>query len=207
MSDKIINWQKRRFWHLVGGIVLFLTGTYFYFNVQRSDSDILSKDLEIVDSLVLSDKPIIKQNGGRAKMNYFEFKCVGFNKSFDIDIYHYSCSDINSIMALKTGDTISIKLIKSDILSIDFETFNSQSNQVHSLVYKSQDYLDLNCRNKKVKDDNKFGYYICFIMAPLTLFFSLFKNKPTFIGSIEPVLILCAIGLLVMLILKADIFQ
>lgn len=207
MSDKEINWQKRRFWYLVAAIILFLAGVKFYYDVQRAEDIVTVDNLETIDSLVISEKPEGHRSGRGSTPTYIEFKCAGFTKDFRVDIYHYPCSNQKAIYDLRPGDTVSIKLLKSDIPGIDFETFNSTSNDVHALVYKSQNYLDLDCRNKEAKNDNKFGYLICFIMAPLMLSFSLFKTRPKFIGSIEPVIILLVIGTLVALILLNDVLK
>lgn len=209
MSDKEIDWSKKRLGFFVATVALFLLGIYFYFNVQRSDSDINPVDLTQIDSLIISEKPTFQETRGKNARQWIEFKCVGYPKRFEIESFDYACVNDNEMLSeLKTGDVISVKLLNSDIQDIKTETFSSKSNDIHSLVYKKKEYISLDCRNKAAKNDNKFAYYMCFIMVPFTLVVSLFKNKPKIFGAtFDPTLVICVIAILVMLILKNDVFK
>jgi hypothetical protein len=209
MSDKEIDWSKKRLGFVLATIVLFLLGTYFYFNVQRSDSNINPEDLVQIDSLIISEKPTFQETRGKNARQWIEFKCIGYPKRFEIGSFDYACVNDNEILSeLKVGDIISVKLLNSDIQDIRTETFSSKSNDIHSLVHKNKEFLSIDCRNKAAKNDNKFAYYMCFIMVPFTLVVSLFKNKPKIFGtSIDPTLVICLIAILVMLILRNDVFK
>jgi hypothetical protein len=208
MSDKEIDWSKKRLGFFLATVAIFLLGIYFYFNVQRSDSDINPADLTQIDSLIISEKPTFKETRGKNASHWIEFKCVGYPKRFEIGRLDYACVNDNEILSeLKIGDIISVKLVNTDIQNIRTETFTSKSNDIHSLVCKNKEYVSIDCRNKGAKNDNKFVYYMCFIMVPFTLVFSLFKNKPKIFGaSFDPTLVICVIAILVMLILRNDVF-
>lgn len=200
MIENENDWSKKRYGFLFVTALLFLYGTYVWFSV----SDIGPADLQIIDSLVINEKPALKESRGKSSRKWIEFKSEGFWKYFEIGHFDYECANNEKILnELQVGDTISVKLLKSELNEINEETFSSKSNTIHSLVFKNFEYLDLACRNEKARDDNKFACYLCFIIAPLTLFMGLFKSEPKLFGVyFEPALAIGIIGILVLLILK-----
>ncbi len=209
MSETKIDWSEKRLGYVIVTITLFLIGVYLYFNVQRSESDIKPTELEQIDSLIISVKPSFQETKGKGSSQWIEFECEGYEKRFKIGYFDYDCVNDNEIINdLNVGDLISVKLLKEDILNVRTETFNSKANTIHSLIFNNKEYLNLDCRNKAAKDDNKFGYLLCFIMTPLAFVFSLFKSKPKVLGlTIDPTLTLCIIGVLVIIILKKVVLK
>jgi hypothetical protein len=208
MSDEEIDWSKKRLGYFLAAISFFLLGTYLYFNVQHSNTDINPSDLTQIDSLTISVKPTFQKTRGKNASQWIEFNCVGYSKRFEISGFDYACVNNNEILSeLKIGDVISVKLLNTDIEDIRTKTFTSKSNDIHSLVYKNKEYLSLDCRNTAEKKDYKFVYYLSFIMGPFTLAVALFKNNPKIFGtSIDPSLALCVIAILVMVILSKYVF-
>ena len=184
MKDINITWQQKRYLCFFTSLFIAVIGFFLYFNVQNSDSNINPSDLTTIDSLVISEKPIYQEIKGKTPSKWIQFKCKGYSKRFDIESFDYKCVNDNEILnELNVGDTVKIKILTKDLADINQETFLQKSNPVHELVCKDKIYLDLSCRNKSAKDNNKLVYLVCFIIAPIILTFALFKRQPKIFGK------------------------
>ncbi len=202
-------WPKKRASYFVAAALLFFLGIYFYLNVQGSGSDIKTDDLQFIDSLVINEGPAFKESKGRHSRRWIEFKCIGYAKRFEIGYFDSECvSEDELLQDLHVGDTISVAVLKTDFESRYEETFNSKSNDIHSLVFQGYEYIDIDCRNETEREDERFGYYMCFIMTAFILLMTFLINRfPMLINYFDTSLVLGIIGILVMLILRFYVFD
>jgi hypothetical protein len=183
MDDNLNDWEKKRKDYLVVGINCFFIGTYFFMKV-KSDSYIIKPfELIVYENLVTIDKPIFKETKGKHGRKWIEFKCADNKTTFEIASFDYSCvNDDEVINGINKGDTISVKILKNDIENFDTET----SCEIHSLVKKNKDYLDIQCRNEVDTKDGEKGYLILYAITIMTSVVYSFTKKPKIFDNVNP---------------------
>jgi hypothetical protein len=183
---KELKWKHKRVFHIVGSILVLILGFYFKTTVDNSSFKIHDDDLTSLDGLVLASNPKYVERHGKGTHEHIEFQIKNYSKVFAITGFDYDCSVRDSLIlnGIKTNDTISIKILKETYTDLKNDNISYTNIDIHSLIFKEQEYLNLNCRNQKQKKEGRFGVYMCFIMSPLLLISGLFRNEPK-IGKIK----------------------
>lgn len=183
MDENQEDWDKKRKKYLFVAVICFLIGSYCFINLVIGSYEITPSELETIDNLIVEKKPEFKETGGKNKRRWFEFKCIDNKTTFKIADFDYYCVDKEEIVnQIKNKDTISIKILKKDLKLIGSET----SCEIHSLVDKDKEYLDINCRNRKDQKDGEMRYLLCSALAVMTASVFLFKKKPNIFHHIDP---------------------
>ena len=200
MTTKI-EWKHKRFFYIVGSVLVLILGFYFKITVDSSSFVIQDSDLTTLNELQLISNPVYVERQGKGTHEHIEFRVKNYAKVFEITKFDYECSVPDSVIlnGIKANDTISIKILRQTYTDLQNDNISYSNIDIHSLVFKGQEYLDLNCRNEKQKNDGKLGVYVCFIMSPLLILTGLFKNEPK-VGKIKIDISLVLVLILVILI-------
>ncbi|KUJ60994.1 hypothetical protein AR687_14805 [Flavobacteriaceae bacterium CRH] len=199
MADSQEDWDKKRGGYLLVAIISFLVGAYFLVNLQTGSYEIQPSDLEIIEDLIVVKKPELKIIKGKHGRSWIEFKCDN-NTTFEIATYHYRCVNKQEVLTeINTNDTISVMILRKDLEHIDSET----SCEIHSLVDKNKEYLDINCRNNKEQKDGETGYLLSSAITIMTISVFLFKKKPKFFDDVDPRIPIWIIVIILFVVLRS----
>lgn len=169
------EWQVKKGSYFLVALICFFIGLYVSLKVGNDGYLIKPEDLTTIDILVVSQKPEFKETKGKRARKWIEFKCQNNKTTFEIASFDYSCANDNEIVnEVDNGDTISIKILETDSELLDSET----SCEIHSLINKNKEYLNIACRNKAENRSNKILCIVFFAIAFLTFMVFLFPNKP-----------------------------
>ena len=183
MDENQEQWDLKRKKYLFVAVICFLIGSYCFINLIIGNYELLPSELETIENLIVEKKPEFKETGGKNKRRYIEFKCIDNKTTFKIATFDYYCAKKEEILSeIKIKDTISIKILKTDLKRIDSET----TCEIHSLVDEDKEYLDINCRNRKDQKDGELRYLLCSALAVMTASVFLFKKKPNIFHHIDP---------------------
>lgn len=183
MSKNPEDWQEKRKNYLAVAIICFLVGTYFFTRVLSGSYVIEPSDLEVYENLITAETPEFKTTKGKHSRRWIEFKCINNKSTFEIASFDYSCININEVInEIKTGDTISIAILKNDIEDFDAET----SCEIHSLIKNDKEYLNIQCRNKLDNKDSEKGFLVLFAITIMTGIVFLFPQKPKLFDQFDP---------------------
>lgn len=183
MSKNPEDWQEKRKNYLAVAIICFLVGTYFFTRVLSGSYVIEPSDLEVYENLITAETPEFKTTKGKHSRKWIEFKCINNKSTFEIASFDYSCININEVInEIKTGDTISIAILKNDIEDFDAET----SCEIHSLIKNDKEYLNIQCRDKLDNKDGEKGFLVLFVITIMTGIVFLFPQKPKLFDQFDP---------------------
>jgi len=208
ISEQKDNWLKVKSGFIFATIILMIAGICLFIYYYNANLDIEDNNLVIIEDLVISVKPEQKEVTGQNHREWIDFNCKNYQKRFSINNFDYKCANKREIFSdINVGDTITIKMIKSEFLDIYDETFTSKTNKIHSLIFKDKEYIDLECRNYEDKVDKLIAAYICSMLSILTLIVSFLKEKPKIFGfPFNPTYIIAAIGLILIVVFKRYFF-
>lgn len=200
MTTKL-KWKHQRIFNISISVLLLIFGFYLKTTLDNSSFKILEDDLATIDGLVLAANPTYIERHGKGTHEHIEFQIRDYSKIFQITRFDYDCSVSDSLILndIKTNDTISIKILKETFTDLKNNNISYTHIDIHSLVFRDQEYLDLDCRNEKQKNDGRFGMYACFILSPVLLLTGFIKNQPKF-GKTKIDLSLVLIIILLLLI-------
>ncbi|MBF4517769.1 hypothetical protein IRZ71_15500 [Flavobacterium sp. ANB] len=194
------DWEQKRGGYLLVAVISILVGVYFLINLKIGSYEIKPSELEMVEGLIIKKKPEFKVSGGKNKRHWIEFKCYNNQTTFEIADYDYKCINKEEVVnEINISDTISVMVLKKDLGNIDTET----SCEIHSLVDKDKEYLDINCRNNKDQKDGEVGYLICSAITVITGSVFLFKKKPKFFDDVDPRVMIWIIIILLFVVLRS----
>ncbi|MFH6993510.1 hypothetical protein [Flavobacterium sp. FlaQc-48] len=186
MINSISDWEEKQKGYLVVSVLCLIFGTYFFIKVISGSYAIEQSDLEVYENLIISNAPKFKERKGKRSRKWIEFNCINNQSAFEIAGYDYSCvNDEEVINEIKTGDTISVAILKDDLN--DFNTQNSC--EIHSLVKNDKEYLDLRCRNEVDTGGGKRIFLILFSISILTAIVYSLPKKPKLFDIVDPILI------------------
>lgn len=186
MINSISDWEEKQKGYLVVSVLCLIFGTYFFIKVISGSYVIEKSDLEIYENLIISSPPKFKERKGKSSRKWIEFNCINNQSTFEIASYDYSCvNDEEVINEIKSGDTISIAILK-----VDLNDFNTQNScEIHSLEKNDKDYLDLRCRNEVDTAGGKRIFLILFSLFILTAIVYSLPKKPQLFDKVDPILI------------------
>lgn len=199
MQEELDKWQKKRKDYLAVAIISFFLGIYFLTKVKNESYIIKTSELNAIENLIISEKPIFKETKGKRGRKWIEFKCVDNKSTFEIANFDYSCVNDNEVLnEIKNSDTISIKILNEDLENFDNET----TCEIHSLIKNGKEYIDLKCRNEADNNDGKKGIVILFSLSFICGIVYSFIEKPTFFDKIAPEIIIGIITIIIFIFLR-----
>lgn len=186
MINSISDWEEKQKGYLVVSVLCLIFGAYFFTKVISGSYNIEESDLEVYENLIISNAPKFKERKGKSSRKWIEFNCINNQSTFEITGDDYSCvNDEEVINEIKTGDTISVAILK-DVVD-DFNTQNSC--EIHSLVKNDKEYLDLRCRNEEDTGGGKRIFAILFSISILTAIVYSLPKKPKLFDKVDPILV------------------
>ena len=98
MQEELDKWQKKRKDYLTVAIICFFLGMYFLTKVKNESYIIKTSELNAIENLIISEKPIFKETKGKRGRKWIEFKCVSNKSTFEIANFDYSCVNDNEVL-------------------------------------------------------------------------------------------------------------
>ncbi|MBE8725772.1 hypothetical protein [Flavobacterium hungaricum] len=194
------TWQERRKSYLAVSIICFIAGICFFYNVTAESYIIKTAELNTIDKLVISEKPVFKKTNGKHSRRWIEFKCAQNYSTFEITSFDYSCALRSEIYdEINPGDTISIQVLHKEMENFDTENVC----KIHSLVKNDKEYLDMECRNNADNYDGKRGCIILLAISLMTFIVYALEKKPILFDQMDPAFIIGMITLILFFALRS----
>ena len=128
-------------------VIFLITIPIFHFvdNKQFTDGD-----LTTINNIVLAEDSKYDPGGGKgASPESIELKLTITKRGFHLTYEEYLCVDKNIILTnCKKGDTISIKIAKSDKSNFYKTDWFRTFTKLYGLSKNGKEYLSLQCRNQ-----------------------------------------------------------
>lgn len=174
-----LKWESKKKFYLVGSLLVLIFSFYLILRLEKSVFNIQEKDLTTISELEIYEKLVFVKRNGKGTSPHIEIKFKNYSKIFAIDGCDYDCSlsDSTIINENKIGDKVSIKILNDTYKELKANEIYPFI-RIHSLINKKKEYLDLECRNKEQKNDDKLGIIICIIMSPILFIIGLLKKEP-----------------------------
>ena len=181
-------------------VISLITIPLFYYFDNRQISE---TELSIIDNLTLSQNPDYT-SGKRPKINIY---LKNTERILVVNLEELNCVDKDDILKnLKEKDTISIKILKSDLAEFNEIGIISKYQKLYGLSKNEREYIKLSCRNKISNVKTIAATYASFVSAILSLILALFVFKPKityerkgFLYN-DPITIICLCWFLVTII-------
>ncbi|MEO6732913.1 MAG: hypothetical protein ABIN01_16940 [Ferruginibacter sp.] len=181
-------------------ISLITIPVFIYFD----NGQISENDLTRIDKLILSENSYYNPGGGKGSTPSLKLNITATNRTLVINYEEYSCVTNKVILDnFKQGDTISIKIDKSNLDNFYSTTFLSKFVKLYGLTKNNKDYISLSCRNKVSTKKTNAATNATIASAILSLIFALFilrpKTKYQAVGQfpIHPILIVLIVWLVI----------
>jgi hypothetical protein len=122
-----------------------------------------------------------------------------YNREFKITSMTYKATDHEALKSnIKSGDSIELKVMKSELNKLNENTFWNDYNDVYGLSKNGKNYIDIDLRTELENSDSKWAYFfvaIGLVMLP----YAFMKSKPL-ISINRAITIIFALGLILLLI-------
>ena len=198
IKDNQEDWDNKRNGYLFVAVICLFFAIYYLLQLKNGSYEITPSELETIENLIIIRKPEFKEIKGKHGRKWIEFKCDN-NTTFEISSYDYSCvKDDDILNEIDINDTISIKILKTDSGLINSET----TCEIHSLVDKDKEYLDIDCRNDRDQKAGELGYLLCSAITVMTGSVFLFKKKPKLFDEVDPRVLIVIIIIILFFILR-----
>jgi hypothetical protein len=178
------------------------------FNLFDNDQ-LTENDLVTIDNLILSKNAEKDPGGGKYSRPSLQFRFTATERGFLFSGEEYSCVNDNDILKnFKMGDTVSIKLKKSDKDKFSNANWFIKFTKIYGLSKDGKEYLSLACRNKVSNRWSHAATMASITSAVLSLIFAVFILRPktkyqALRGlSIDPIFIVLVAWLAVFLMLR-----
>jgi hypothetical protein len=202
MEEELNEWQKKRKDYMAVAIICLIIGIYFFAKVINESYIIKPSELKVIENLIISEKPIFKETKGKRGRKWIEFKCVNNKTTFEIADFDYVCVNDNEILnEIKNSDTISIKILNTDVENFANET----TCEIHSLIRNNKEYLDIECRNKVDNKDGEKGFMTLFSISLMCAIVCSFSQKPVIFNKVAPEIIIGIITIIIFTFLKINL--
>ncbi len=176
----------------------------FVDNKQLTENDLIT-----IYNLILSENSYKDIGGGKGSHPSLKFKFTSTKRVFLITYEEYQCVATNIILSnFKKGDTVSIKIKRSDRAKFFETNWFNKSTKIYGLSKNEKSYLSLSCRNDVSNKWAKAATIASFVSAILSFVFALFILKPkTKFQSfsqfpMDPIFVLALVWLIIFLMLK-----
>ena len=173
------------------------------------NQQITSGDLFSINNLILSENAEKDPGGGKSSSPSLKFRFTTTERGFLFSSEEYSCLNDNDILEnFIKGDTVSIKLKKSDKAKFSDVNWFNKFTKLYGLSKNGKEYLSLECRNKVSNNWTHAGTMASIASAILSLIFALFilrpKTKYQALGQfpVDPIFLVIATWLIVGLTLR-----
>ncbi|MBS7253883.1 hypothetical protein [Flavobacterium branchiicola] len=183
MAQNQEDWEKKRPSYIIIAIISLVLGAYYLINVLNDNYIIKPSDLETIENLIVEGKPEFKETKGKHSKKWIEFKCENNTTTFKIASYDYRCIiDKEILNGINSKDTVTVQILKTDLDLVNTDA----PCEIHSLIDKNKEYLDISCRNTEDQKDGELGYILCSAITVMTGSVFLFKKKPEFFDHVDP---------------------
>lgn len=177
---------------------------HFFDNKQLVEDDLFT-----VENLILSKDSWYDPGGGKSSSPSIKFNFTSTTRRFQLIQEEIQCVKISGILTnFKKGDTVTIKIDKSDKEKFNGSNWFSQYSKLYGLAKKGQSYLSLECGNKVSVKRTNAGKAASICSAILSLGFALFilrpKTKYQAYGQfpIDPIFVVILVWLIVCIALR-----
>ena len=174
---------------------------FIYFDNRQISED----ELETIQNLTLSQDSYY--TGGRRSS--IKINLTNTERTLVINLEELVCVQYKDIIDnFKKGDTVSIKIFRSNKRDFYNPSFISRFQKIYGLNKSGKEFIQLSCRNSVSIKKTKAATYASISSCILSLFFGIFIFKPKTrqqaIGQIkiDPILIICICWLLVLAIFR-----
>ena len=160
-------------WLTCVAFLIFIPAAIFIDGKKISESDLVR-----LKDLILSKNSSI-QPGGKGRFRSIDFTFTNTGYRFRITEEEYQCvSDKEILSNFKEGDTISIKLKKSDQSNFFSVNWFNKSSTIYGLSKKGIEYLTLRCRNQVNSKWIKAATIASTVAVILAFIFAMIVLKP-----------------------------
>ena len=170
---------------------------------------IAEKDLATINNLILAEDSYYDPGGGKGGVPSIKFNFTTTERDFKIVSNEYQCVNNNIILEnFKKGDTISIKIDKTDNGKFFKKDWFIKFTMLYGLSKNGREYIPLNCRNQVSAKRTNTGVIGSIVSAILSLFLAVFilkpKTKHQALGQlpVDPIFIVICAWLIVYLLLR-----
>lgn len=124
-----------------------------------------------------------------------------YNREFKITDMTYEATDHEAFKSnIKSGDSIELKVLKSEVSELNENSFWNNYNDVYGLTKNGRNFIDVELRTELKDSDSKWSYFfiaIGLIMLP----YGFIKRKPL-ISMDKAITTICVLGLILILIVN-----
>jgi hypothetical protein len=186
-SDKII----------LVSISLAIIFTFLY--VALRDNSLPSNELASIN-VILKSSP--KYDEYKIKSTTYRdiiLSTKEYNREFKITDMTYEATDHEAFKSnIKSGDSIELKVLKSEVSELNENSFWNDYNDVYGLTKNGRNFIDVELRTELKDSDSKWSYFfisIGLIMLP----YGFIKRKPL-ISMDKAITATCILGLILILL-------
>jgi hypothetical protein len=165
-------------------------------------------DLATISKVILSEDSKFNP-GGKSSPRSIDLHFVGTERVFKLVHEEYQCiNDSILLRKFKKGDTVSIRVLKSDEGDYYTKNFLSGNTRIYGLLKAGQEFVDLSCSNKVAVQKNNAGIIASSVTALLSLLFAtrIFRPKTKYeaLGSLpfDPIFIVLVCWVVLFLALR-----
>lgn len=176
----------------------------FFDNKQLTEKELIE-----IDNLILKKNSYKDAGGGKWGTPSLKFEFTNTERVFLLTYEEYQCVTNKIILEnFKKGDTVSIKISKSDRDNFFKTNWFSKSSKIYGLSKHSKNYLSLDCRNKISNRWTTAAVVASTATAILSLIFAIVlskpKNKYEAIGMLpfDPILVVLIVWILICIMLR-----
>ena len=124
-----------------------------------------------------------------------------YNREFKITDMTYKATDHEAFKSnIKSGDSIELKVLKSEVSELNEKSFWNDYNDVYGLTKNGRNFIDVELRTELKDSDSKWSYFFI-AMGLIMLPYGFMKRKPL-ISMDKAITTICVLGLILILIVN-----
>ncbi|GEC73618.1 hypothetical protein SAMN05443543_10815 [Flavobacterium flevense] len=124
-----------------------------------------------------------------------------YNREFKITDMTYKATDHEAFKSnIKSGDSIELKVLKSEVSELNEKSFWNDYNDVYGLTKNGRNFIDIELRTELKDSDSKWSYFFI-TMGLIMLPYGFMKRKPL-ISMDKAITTICVLGLILILIVN-----
>ncbi|CAM3052009.1 hypothetical protein SAMN05444143_1354 [Flavobacterium succinicans] len=122
-----------------------------------------------------------------------------YNREFKITSMTYEATNHEAFKSnIKSGDSIELKVLKSEASELNENSFWNDYNEVYGLTKNGKNYIDIELRTELKDSDSKWSYFLVAI-GLIMLPYGFMKRKPL-ISMDKAITSICVLGLILILL-------